>query len=34
MRLHYAHRLAWQRVGLPHPPQPYGYPSYWAAPDV
>jgi hypothetical protein len=34
MRLHYAHRLAWQRVGLPHPPQPYGYPNYWAAPDV
>jgi hypothetical protein len=34
MRLHYAHRLAWQRVGLPHPPQPYGYPTYWAAPDV
>jgi hypothetical protein len=34
MRLHYAHPLAWKRVGLPHPPQPYGYPNYWAAPDV
>jgi hypothetical protein len=34
MRLHYAHPLAWQRAGLPHAPQPYGYPDHWTAPDV
>ena len=34
IRLHYAHPFAWQRVGLPHAPQPYGYPDHWAPPDV
>lgn len=34
MQLHYAHPLAWKRVGLPHPPQPDGYLDYRQPPDV
>ncbi len=34
MQLHYAHPLAWKRVGLPHPPQPDGYLDYEQAPTI
>lgn len=34
MQLHYVHSLVWKPLGLPHPPQPRGYPDYRRAPDV
>jgi hypothetical protein len=34
MRLHYAHPLARQAVGLDHPPQPLGYVDYADAPHA
>jgi Gluconate 2-dehydrogenase subunit 3 len=32
MRLHYAHPAAWRPLGLPHPPQPDGYPDFTEPP--
>ncbi len=32
MELHYAQPAAWRPLGLPHPPQPDGYPDYAEAP--
>lgn len=34
VRLHYSRPEVWEPLGVPHPPQPAGYPDYAEAPDA